>query len=98
MLYQADKQPCHEGLLSLFSADCEEYLMWNLIPPCTPDPHRNRSFLPSGIMAEKKVPNEAAIDVASGEVESQGFDQLATKKLLRKLDWHVIPFMSLIYL
>jgi hypothetical protein len=49
-------------------------------------------------MAEKKVPNEAAIDVASGEVESQGFDQPATKKLLRKLDWHVIPFMSLIYL
>ncbi|KAH7084246.1 high-affinity nicotinic acid transporter [Paraphoma chrysanthemicola] len=49
-------------------------------------------------MAEKKVPHEAAIDVASGEVESQGFDQAATKKLLRKLDWHIIPFMSLIYL
>ncbi|KAK1704598.1 high-affinity nicotinic acid transporter [Colletotrichum lupini] len=30
--------------------------------------------------------------------ESQPFDQHATKKLLRKLDWHIIPFMSLIYL
>ncbi|KAK8021586.1 hypothetical protein PG990_006724 [Apiospora arundinis] len=26
------------------------------------------------------------------------FDQKATKKLLRKLDWHLLPFMSLIYL
>ncbi len=31
-------------------------------------------------------------------VESQGFDEARTKKLLRKLDWHIIPFMSLIYL
>lgn len=30
--------------------------------------------------------------------ESQPFDHHATKKLLRKLDWHIIPFMSLIYL
>lgn len=26
------------------------------------------------------------------------FDQKATRKLLRKLDWHLLPFMSLIYL
>jgi hypothetical protein len=31
-------------------------------------------------------------------VESQGFDEKATKKLIRKLDWHLIPFLSLIYL
>jgi hypothetical protein len=31
-------------------------------------------------------------------VESQGFDERATKKLIRKLDWHLIPFLSLIYL
>ncbi|KAF2849498.1 high-affinity nicotinic acid transporter [Plenodomus tracheiphilus IPT5] len=37
-------------------------------------------------------------NVVAGEIESQGFDTLATKKLLRKLDWHLIPFMSLIYL
>lgn len=37
-------------------------------------------------------------DLSTGEIESQGFDPVATKKLLRKLDWHIIPFMSLIYL
>lgn len=30
--------------------------------------------------------------------ETAGYDHRATKKLLRKLDWHIIPFMSLIYL
>ncbi|KAG9244473.1 high-affinity nicotinic acid transporter [Calycina marina] len=30
--------------------------------------------------------------------EAQGFDAAATKKLVRKLDWHLIPFLSLIYL
>jgi hypothetical protein len=49
-------------------------------------------------MAEKTAPLETAIDIAVGEVETQGFDAAATKKLLRKLDWHIIPFMSLIYL
>lgn len=53
-------------------------------------------------MDEKKevgsvvVPSDA--DVAAGEAELQGYDSKATKKLLRKLDWHIIPFMSLIYL
>ncbi|KAH8723651.1 high-affinity nicotinic acid transporter [Phaeosphaeriaceae sp. PMI808] len=49
-------------------------------------------------MEEKKIPTESAVDISSGDVETQGFDQSATKKLLRKLDWHIIPFMSLIYL
>ncbi|KAI9052613.1 hypothetical protein LZ554_003956 [Drepanopeziza brunnea f. sp. 'monogermtubi'] len=31
-------------------------------------------------------------------VEAQGFDLKATKKLVRKIDWHLIPFLSLIYL
>lgn len=56
------------------------------------------TFLPGRIMIEKKVTNEAVVDVSSGEVELQGYDEHATKKLLRKLDWHLIPFMSLIYL
>lgn len=30
--------------------------------------------------------------------EAVGYDHSATKRLLRKLDWHIIPFMSLIYL
>jgi hypothetical protein len=51
------------------------------------------------MIEEKKVPAETAVDVLSGsDVETQGFDASATKKLLRKLDWHIIPFMSLIYL
>jgi hypothetical protein len=49
-------------------------------------------------MAEKKDPSETAVDILGGDVEVQGFDASATKKLLRKLDWHIIPFMSLIYL
>lgn len=57
-------------------------------------------------MEEKKVSSDPVVehasagstDIATGDVESQGFDETATKKLLRKLDWHIIPFMSLIYL
>ena len=53
-------------------------------------------------MDEKKVASEATVlstsDVSDGEIESQGFDVKETKKLLRRLDWHIIPFMSLIYL
>jgi hypothetical protein len=49
-------------------------------------------------MEEKKASTETAVDILSGDVETQGFDEPATKKLLRKLDWHIIPFMSLIYL
>lgn len=45
-----------------------------------------------------KVDVSPTPDLSTGEVESQGFDHAATKKLLRKLDWHIIPFMSLIYL
>jgi hypothetical protein len=52
---------------------------------------------------KKKIPNEIAVvpatpDIADGELETQGYDAVSTKTLLRKLDWHIIPFMSLIYL
>jgi hypothetical protein len=53
-------------------------------------------------MAEKKLNDttilRASPDLLAGDVEPQGFDAAATKTLLRKLDWHLIPFMSLIYL
>jgi hypothetical protein len=53
-------------------------------------------------MSEKKVDTTMIAgespDITAGDVEPQGFDAAATKKLLRKLDWHLIPFMSLIYL
>jgi hypothetical protein len=47
---------------------------------------------------EKPHATETATTLPAGDVETQGFDASATKKLLRKLDWHIIPFMSLIYL
>lgn len=34
----------------------------------------------------------------STSVESLVFDAKATRKLIRKIDWHLIPFLSLIYL
>lgn len=33
-----------------------------------------------------------------GEVESAGFDAAATKKLLRKCDKYLLPFLALLYL
>jgi hypothetical protein len=32
------------------------------------------------------------------DTEAQGWCESATKRLLRRLDWHILPFMSLIYL
>lgn len=49
-------------------------------------------------MMEKKDPAETSVDILAGDAEVQGYDEHATKKLLRKLDWNIIPFMSLIYL
>jgi len=40
--------------------------------------------------------NTSSLDVV--EIEVAGWDEKSTKRLLRKLDWHIIPFMSLIYL
>ncbi|EHA56279.1 high-affinity nicotinic acid transporter [Pyricularia oryzae 70-15] len=39
-----------------------------------------------------------SIEITTQVDEAQGYDQKATKALLRKLDWNIIPFMSLIYL
>ncbi|KAF1913026.1 major facilitator superfamily domain-containing protein [Ampelomyces quisqualis] len=50
------------------------------------------------MLEEKKAPHETAVDILAGDVETQGFNASATKKLLRRLDWNIIPFMSLIYL
>jgi hypothetical protein len=66
-------------------------------PASTPD-SKSDPFLAGKMIDEQKVPAETAVDILSGDVETQGFDASATKKLLRKLDWHIIPFMSLIYL
>ena len=50
---------------------------------------------------EKNPASDTDVSVPSvmiDEVEAQGWDAKTEKKLLRKLDWHIIPFMSLIYL
>jgi hypothetical protein len=52
---------------------------------------------------EKNGATQTEATVVAGDstpvmVETQGFDETATKRLLRKLDWNIIPFMSLIYL
>jgi hypothetical protein len=49
-------------------------------------------------MSEEKSPVNMGVSGVDGDAEVQGFDAAQTKKLLRKLDWHIIPFMSLIYL
>lgn len=44
--------------------------------------------------------SDGASTPISGDISSTaaGFDQVSTKKLLRKLDWHIVPFLSLLYL
>jgi hypothetical protein len=43
--------------------------------------------------------NQETFALESGDdAEAQGWDGTATKRLLSKLDWHILPFMSLIYL
>ncbi|KAK2770067.1 high-affinity nicotinic acid transporter [Colletotrichum kahawae] len=48
----------------------------------------------SALKSEKTATRAESVELA----ESQTWDMHSTKKLLRKLDWHIIPFMSLIYL
>ena len=50
---------------------------------------------------EKNFTSEADVAIAytsETPTESNEFDAQGTKRLLRKLDWHLIPFLSLIYL
>jgi len=49
---------------------------------------------------DKKVASQTDVSPSSSVevIEAQGFDQQTTKKLIRKIDWHLIPFLSLIYL
>jgi hypothetical protein len=50
------------------------------------------------VMSAEKAAVDMGVSGVEGDAEVQGFDAAQTKKLLRKLDWHIIPFMSLIYL
>jgi hypothetical protein len=92
----------HAPTSTRFTADNKHWHMndalFGVCCPAETSYSNPNSFPPGNMIDEKKVPADTAVDVVSGDVETQGFDALATKKLLRKLDWHIIPFMSLIYL
>ncbi|CAL3968966.1 unnamed protein product [Diplocarpon coronariae] len=55
----------------------------------------------ASISPREKVPTDILKKTASSSIESveaQGFDAKATTRLVRKIDRHLIPFLSLIYL
>jgi hypothetical protein len=53
---------------------------------------------------DTKTSDKGAVDrvettaFGSEQNEAQGFDEMATKRLLRKIDWVLLPFLSLLYL
>ena len=51
-------------------------------------------------MSTEKVSLGEVVETTSSETGSQvsGYDQKESKRLLRKIDWHLIPFLSLLYL
>jgi len=48
------------------------------------------------IQSAEETSAAASVDLV--DQEAQGWDEQATRRLLRRLDWHIIPIMSLIYL
>ncbi|KAK6078421.1 high-affinity nicotinic acid transporter [Seiridium cupressi] len=58
-----------------------------------------KTDLASSTPHDPELKDEKNVESVSVHVtEAQGYDAQETKRLLRKLDWHLIPFMSLIYL
>jgi hypothetical protein len=62
----------------------------------SPATKTNESGLGSASYREKN--KSVAASSSTDTPQSHPFDQAATKRLLRKLDWHLIPFLALIYL
>lgn len=60
------------------------------------------SSSPSVHAAEKEgsveKPHDGQVDYSNDDLESPGFDAAATKKLVRRIDWHLIPFLACLYL
>lgn len=48
-------------------------------------------------MYDDDIGHNVEMDVLKGNVETH-FTAQQTKALLRKIDWHLIPFLSLLYL
>lgn len=57
-----------------------------------PAPLYSEEYASSNV--EKKTIDDSSVE----EVYHSTFDALQTKRLLRKVDWHLIPFLSLLYL
>jgi len=49
-------------------------------------------------MVEEKTGVEMIESLSSGSQENLGFDEKATKRLVRKVDWVLLPFLALLYL
>lgn len=47
---------------------------------------------------QKSLADDSTTPSTLESAEGPVFDQTRTKKLLRKLDWHLVPFLALLYL
>ena len=58
------------------------------------------SYTGSHTMEDKKIVLESASseELENGAVQSAGWDQKATKQLIRKIDWVLIPWLAFLYL
>ena len=57
---------------------------------------KSRAEYESSTEVEK---SEVVHDNNAGSLENGGaYDAAATNTLLRRLDWHIVPFLSLLYL
>lgn len=79
---------------------CYQSSQISRFPPHPPDFHIDRMDIAQSYifehktMLDEKITNKTAVspesDNVSSDVEMQGWDAASTKKLLRKLDWHII--------
>lgn len=57
---------------------------------------------PEPVMEVQSTPEKGAIEMveslSSPSSDSLGYDDKATKRLVRKIDWVLLPFLALLYL
>lgn len=79
-------------------ANSDTTMALNIVSTSPDSDLANAANATNAVYAEKKDPTGTSTeDVVTG-ISPDGFDEAATKKLIRKLDLHLIPFMALIYL
>lgn len=47
---------------------------------------------------DTKEQPDMMLESPSGSESNLGFDKSMTAKLVRKIDWHIVPFLALLYL